>query len=287
MEVSQSDDSQALRSAIHKAASAAGLTSELCHDSIAPSDPTSAAAGLSTGPPPAPISSGVEQQRAPLTEQADPVTLHYLGPQQSSCMTFRLNCGLLGGPTSLGRIVDPPLDIAPYLGPNQHSLAAQIYWYCTETSLNFLYQLAGQDPSRIASVAQHHPIFATMLRHVSTFCSHNYLIALAEARLEFYRVGYCKADNLAAIRDSGLLLRQRVEQEYNMAGQDLEEWLNVTKVARVVEERLQSRELRRLEAAVRNDGTDVTARKLLEAFIHKFWLESTCFGDGPRWKSSS
>ncbi|RYO74034.1 hypothetical protein DL766_000001 [Monosporascus sp. MC13-8B] len=286
VEVSQSGDPPALRSAIHKAAAAAGLASELCHDSIAPSDITSAAAGLSTGSSWALMSSGVEQQRALLTEQADSVASHHLGPQQSSCMTFRLDCGLLGWPTSLERIVDPPLDIAPYLGPNQHTLAAQIYWYCTETSVSLLYQLAGQQPSRIASVAQHHPVFVAMLRHVSTVCSHNYLLALAEARLEFYRVGYCKADSPAAMRDSALLLRQRVEQEHNVTGQGLEEWFSATKVARIVGETLLSRELRRLEAAIRNDGTDVAARRLLETFIHKFWLQSTCFGDGPRWKES-
>ncbi|KAH7126370.1 hypothetical protein B0J13DRAFT_565388 [Dactylonectria estremocensis] len=291
---SQSGDPPALRSAIHKAAAAAGLASEieLCHeshDSIAPSDNTSVAAGLSTGSSWVLMSSGVEQQRARLTElaeQAGSVASHYLGPQQPSCMTFSLNCGLLSWPAGLGRTVEPPLDIAPYLGSNQRTLAAQIYWYCTETSLSLLRQLAGQQPSKIASVAQHHPVFSVMLRHVSTFCSHNYIIALAEARLEFYRVGYCKADNLAATRDSGFLLRQRVEQGYNVAGQDLEEWFNATKVAQVVGETLQIRELQRLEAAIRNDGTDVAARRLLEAFIHKFWLKSTCFGDGPRWKAS-
>ncbi|KAH7161197.1 hypothetical protein EDB81DRAFT_335822 [Dactylonectria macrodidyma] len=290
VEVSQSGDQPALRSAVHKAAAEAGLASELCHDSITPSDITSAAAGpstgLSTGSQWALMSSEVEQQPALLTEQAGSVTLHDLGLQQSNCMAFRLNYGLLGWSTSLGHIVVPPLDIAPYLGLNQHTLAAQLYWYCTETSLNLLYRLAGQQPSKIAFVAQNHPVFAAMLRNVSSFCSHNYIIALAEARLEFYRVGYCKADNLAAMRDSALLLRQRVEQGYNAAGQDLDDWFNATKVARVVGETLQCRELRRLEAAIRNDGTDVAARRLLEAFIHRFWLKSTCFGDGPRWKAS-
>lgn len=201
-------------------------------------------------------------------------------------MTFRLNCGLLAYPINPGRIVDPPLDIAPYLGPNKHTLAAQIYWYCTATSVNLLYQLAGQQPSRISSVAQQHPVLAAMLKRVSTFCSYNYILALAEARLEFYRVGSCNADNFAASRDSGLLLRQRVEQEYDVMGQDLEEWSSTAAAARIVEQRLQGRELRRLKAAIRNDGTDVAARSLLEAIIHKFWTESTCFGDGPRWKAS-
>lgn len=294
VEVSQGDDLAALRSAIRKAAEAAGLASKVSHDSSASSGLGSLAHSaitnthdeVSTESLWAVMPSGVEQKQTLPTKYPDTVLPHDLGPQQSSCLNFRLNCGLLAYPISPGRIMDPPVDIAPYLGPNKHTLAAQIYWYCTETSVNLLYQLAGQQPSKIAAVAQHHPVLRTMLRRVSTFCSYNYILALAEARLEFYRVGYCKADNLAATRDSGLLLRQRVEEEYDVAEKDLEEWSTTTTVARVVEERLQGPELRRLEAAIRNDGTDLVARSLLEAFIHKFWLDSTCFGDGPRWKAS-
>lgn len=186
--------------------------------------------------------------------------------------------------------MDPPVDIAPYLGPNSHTLEAQIYWYCTETSLNLLYHLAGQQPSKIISVAQHHPVFVKMLRHVSPLVSHQYLLALAEARLEFYRVGYCKADNLAAARDLGLVLRQRVEEEFYRDAAGLDQWYGATKVARLVEDKLQQcRDLggsKRLEAAVQNDGTDVAARSLLYEFIKKLFLQGTCFGDGPRWKAS-
>lgn len=294
VEVSKIGDISALYSAIHKVAEAASLASGFSHHSTSETGPDNSAHShvISTaidnsidstwGLVPA----GVEQQRASMSKDADSVVPHDFRPQQSSCMTFRLNCGLLAYPISPGRIMDPPVDIAPYLGPNQRTLAAQIYWYCTETSVNLLYQLAGRQPSRIASVAQHHPVFATMLRRVAMFCSYSYILALAEARLEFHRAGYCKADNLAATRDSGLLLRQRVEQEYDVADEELEEWYTTATVARVLEERLQDRELMRLEAAIRNDGTDVVARSVLEAFIHKFWQESTCFGDGPRWRAS-
>lgn len=291
VEVSKIGDISALYSAIHKVAEAASLASEFSHHSTSKTGPgnlahsyiTSTAADHSIG---GLVPAEVEQQWELLTKDTDSVVPHGLRPQQSSCMTFRLNGGLLAYPISPSRIMDPPVDIAPYLGPNERTLAAQIYWYCTETSVNLLYQLAGQQPSRIASVAQHHPVFAAMLRRVSTFCSYSYILALAEARLEFHRAGYCKTDNFAATRDSGLLLRQRVEQEYNVPDEELEEWYTTATVARVLEERLEDRELMRLEAAIRNDGTDVVARSLLEAFIHKFWLESTCFGDGPRWKAS-
>lgn len=294
VEVSRSEDTTALHSAIRKAAEAAGLAFEVSHPSSASSEPGSLARSsitgtpteVSTEPPWGLMPSGVEQQQKLSAKYADSVIPHDLGQQQSSCMDFRLNCGLLAYPLSPGRIVDPPLDIAPYLGPNKHTLAAQIYWYCTETSVNLLYQLAGKQPSRIAAVAQHHPVLGAMLRRVSTFCSYNYILALAEARLQFYRFGYCKADNFAATRDSGLLLRQRIEEEYDLADEDLEEWSTTTTVARLIEERLRGPKLRRLEAAIRNDGTDLVARSLLEAFIHTSWLDCTCFGDGPRWKAS-
>ncbi|KAL0929720.1 uncharacterized protein CTRU02_215363 [Colletotrichum truncatum] len=285
VKVSQRNDTPALRSAIHRAAAAAGVSSELYHYDSAPSNTSSTTADLSTAPPPAFMSPGLERQEVLLKKQADSAALHYLGLQPSS-MTFRLNCGLFSLPTSPERMMDPPLDIEPYLGPNKKTLAAQLYWYCTETSLSLIYQLAGQQPSRIASVAQHHPILADMFRNVFPLCSPYFLLALAEARIEFYRVGYCKADNLTALKDSALLLRQSVEKECHLAGQDLGDWLNSTKVAQVVTESLQSQELMRLEAAIRDDGTDVPARRLLETFIHKFWLKATCFGDGPRWNAS-
>lgn len=296
VEISQSGDRLSLISAINKVAEAAGLNSEISHwstsgtgsGSLAQSDITRTADDVSIESTLALMPSEVQQREALPINDAVSVIPDDFGPQQSSCMTFRLNCGLFAFPISVGRVFDPPLDIAPYLGPNQQTLAAQIYWYCTETSVSLIYQLAGKQPSRIASVAQSHPVFAVMLRRVSTFCSYNYILALAEARLEFYRVGYCQADNLAAARDSGILLRQRVEQThgYDIAGQDPEEWSTATTLARVVEQRLQDRELRRLEAAIRDDGTDVFARSVFEAFAHNFWIQSTCFGDGPRWKAS-
>ncbi|KAH8743251.1 hypothetical protein F5883DRAFT_593636 [Diaporthe sp. PMI_573] len=300
VEASKSDDLTALRSTIHKVAEAAGFVAELSHRSdsgpgsgsdspsgyrsLAHSDITSAAASLPSGLSWDLMPSVVEEATA--TKDMNSVIPHDSGPQQSSPMGFRLDCGILAFPSGLGRILDPPLDIAPYLGPNQHTLAARIYWYCTETTVSLLYQLTGHQPGRIASVAQSNPILAGMLRYVSTQCSYNYLLALAEARLEFYRVGSCKADNLAATMDSALLLRQRVEKEHDVGGLDFDEWSTATAVARGAEGRLQGPALRRLEAAMRNDGTDADARNILEAFIHSFWLKATCFGDGPRWKAS-
>lgn len=199
--------------------------------------------------------------------------LHGLGQQQSSYIPFRLDYGLFSFPTSASRILDPPLDIALYLGPNQHTLAAQIYWYCTETTVSLVYQLTNHDPGKMSLAAQHHPVLAAMLRYVSTACSYNYLLALAEARLEFYRLGSCKASNLAATGDSALLLRQCVEKESGIEVNESAEWCTATAVARIVEERLDGRALRRLEAALRNDDTDVDARKNLDAL-------STAFGCG-------
>lgn len=301
VEVSQSDDPTVLRSAIHKVADAAGLADEfscrgdsqtglgaILSDSsnFAHSSSTREVSALSSKSIWGPMPSGMERQSILPTQDADPVVAHDFGQQQSGCMTFRLDCGLLTFPSGLSRMLEPPLDIAPYLGPNQQTLAARIYWYCTETTVSLVYQLTGHDPGKVAFAAQNHPVLADMLRYVSTSCSYNYLLALAEARLEFYRVGSCKADNLAATRDSALLLRQRVEQVHDAEGYDLEEWSTATAVARIVEDKLSGRALRRLEAAVRNDGTDVEAEKLLKVFIHSFWFKSTCLGDGPRWKAS-
>lgn len=294
VDASQSSDRSALHSAIQNVAEAAGLGLEVPlpsvsgvePDNVLHSDITSTADNLSADSPRGLMQSGVEPQQALLAKDAGSVVPHEPGPQQQkpSCMTFRLDCGLLAYSISPGRIVDPPLDVAPYLGLNKNTFAAQIYWYCTKTSVSLIYELAGQQPSRIASAAQQHPVLTDMLRQVSNFCSYSYILALAEARLDFYRFGYCRADNLAATRDSGLLLRQCVEKEYDAAGRDLEEWSTTSTVARVVEERLQGNERTRLEAAIRNDGSDAVARNFLDAFIHMLWLEGTCFGDGSRWR---
>lgn len=79
VEVSQSDDWPALRSAIRKAAEAADLSSELPHHSSSSSGPgslvhsavTSATAGVSTESPWDDISYLAMQQQARLTEDAD------------------------------------------------------------------------------------------------------------------------------------------------------------------------------------------------------------------------
>ncbi|KAK0721066.1 hypothetical protein B0H67DRAFT_211974 [Lasiosphaeris hirsuta] len=243
-------------------------------------------------------------------------------PGCTSIMTFRLDAGLFGPllpPTSSIRIVDPPVDIEPYLGPErQRGLAGRIYWYCTEASLGLLYRLGGRQPSRADVIARHHPVFAATLRIVLRSCSPGYVVALAEARLQFRRLGYSRVDDPAAARDGSVLLRKHVEQQgghYRHHQHDHSflpsadggvtrgnsEWLGPTGVARVTRETLRRREpalLGRLEAAVSTLGDshdgggsgggahDGFAQKALETFIHQLWLTSTCFGDEPRWRTS-
>lgn len=245
-------------------------------------------------------------------------------PPSCAIMTFRLDAGLFGPllpPTSSIRIVDPPVDIEPYLGPErQRGLAGRIYWYCTEASLGLLYRLGGRQPSQADVIARHHPVFAATLRIVLRSCSPSYVVALAEARLQFRRLGYCRVDDPAAARDGSVLLRKQVEQQgghYRHHQHDHghsflpsadggvtrgnSEWLGPTGVARVARETLLRREpalLGRLEAAVsmlndNHDGGgsgsgahDGFAQKVLETFIHQLWLASTCFGDEPRWRTS-
>jgi hypothetical protein len=206
-------------------------------------------------------------------------------PHRPSVMTFRLDSGILD---SGDRITLPPLDIAPYLGANRHSLAAQIYWYCTEASLTLLYALGGQHPARAAVIAAHHPVFAEMLRYTATMCSYHYIIALAEARLEFCRVGSCGGDNAAAMRDSAsMAVPQRVEEVAGRENRVSEEWWGPDRVAQAVGETLRGRELGQLETAASEGGLEsAAARSVPRSLVHALWERSTCFGDGPRWKVS-
>lgn len=288
VDVTRSCDRPALRSAIKRAAEAAGIATQAPDRDVAPTYLTTPDDILSPESLGASVPSEFKNQSLPQTWGFDLSSIASPSPRPppSSCMTFRLDSGLLGSSISTSRLVDPPIDIVPYIGPNRHSLAGQIYWYCNEASLTLLYQLGGKQASRAIAIAQQHPFFVALLRYVSTFCSYHYIIAIAEARLEFARVGFCKEDNLAAAKDSSILLQERVKQAYTATEQVPEEWLGPIEVEQAVRKTLRSRNLDCFEAAIRNDGTALAARKVLDDFIHGLWLQSTCHGDGPRWKWS-
>ncbi|KAK1754529.1 hypothetical protein QBC47DRAFT_361585 [Echria macrotheca] len=259
----QTHDRPALRTVIRNAAEAAGLKSgspadrDTSESIIIP--PTESAAPTSTTPP------GDMFQTA--FSLCAPVP-------EICCSTFRLDSGLLSLPSGDDHgIINPPADVALYLGANRHTLAGQLYWYCTEASLALLYRLGGREPSRARVIASGHPFFVGMLRYVATLCSTSYIIALAEARVQFFRLGYCSAENPAAAEYSSTMVRERIETVHRLGEEEAAaagvegEWWGPRDVEHVA-------------------YSSLTAGKTREKFIHQLWLGATCFGDEPRWRAS-
>lgn len=82
------------------------------HDDPSEPDPAITIGPPDFYPPTAAASSSSQQRRRPLSP--------------------RLDYGLWFEGTSFMRLVDPPLDIVPYLGAGMYTLAGRINWACTE-----------------------------------------------------------------------------------------------------------------------------------------------------------
>ncbi|KAH8678451.1 hypothetical protein BX600DRAFT_149469 [Xylariales sp. PMI_506] len=248
---------------------------------------------------------GIYDLSQPFTSCTDPAwvstdTLGRLSPdlpafrptRETTFMSPFADYPLFSSPTSLLRVVDPPSDILPYLGAHIDSLAAHIYWTYTEVAVTMMKRILrrGDGWQELAA----HPAIRRAIANAKAepaLSNLQYMIALAEARLEFWRYGHASGDNAAAERDSGVVLYERVKPHHAARGIDPEDWLRPEGVEAMVRQWMRGAAWDRLQEMLEGSGAgsgagsqNFGARQALETLMTRLVTDGICFGDGPRWK---
>ncbi|EMR67429.1 hypothetical protein UCREL1_5550 [Eutypa lata UCREL1] len=255
-------------------------------------------------PPTAAASSSSQQRRRPLSP--------------------RLDYGLWFEGTSFMRLVDPPLDIVPYLGEGMYTLAGRINWACTEYLVGVCRRVAAASSLSACSTTGRSidPEAALrgcaeirrMVQHSPPLHDVRYVKAMAETRLDFRRRGYIlvpkdsseDATACAGKRDSAARLQRQVERDYAARGQETHVWATPEDVAQHVRAQLGDKGFARLEDMLRyqdnspritrppgyvdgdghsDDGMFGQTYALLRLLIQNLAESFVCFGDGPRWRA--
>ncbi|KAI0124152.1 hypothetical protein BJ170DRAFT_73756 [Xylariales sp. AK1849] len=267
--VARADDRDELVSTIKQAAKAAGIgASHLESTPVAPEP--------SQGDDPEPQNCEVVRSDAGCEKIADSLFHSRDYTRLSGATSYNLWLD----PLHYIRINTPPEDIVPYLGAGRYTLAGQLFWSVMEHGLALCQHL-------------HHPeTFDNALAKLSRLMVHSkalhelpfsYVKAMAEARLEYGKLGYMSADYASAgERESGLALKRMIDEDYLSRGKDTSVWLTPTALERRARMILGVDGFMKLETAWRSaDGT--RANKSISATMTKLMDDFVCFGDGPRW----
>lgn len=188
----------------------------------------------------------------------------------------RLTCGIWLDPLHYTRASLPPEDILPYLGPGAKTFAGRLFWSMAEHG-----QTACNRPHLEPVI-----LFQRGLMHskVTQNLEVPFMQAMLETRLEYRRTGSISPKHAAAGEpDLGIVLRKRIEADYQARGEDPGSWLSCTAIEERAREILGVSAFGLLEEAAKGEG-DPTLQDLLAILTCTVFEASVCFGDGPRCK---
>ncbi|KAH7165654.1 hypothetical protein EDB81DRAFT_679724 [Dactylonectria macrodidyma] len=181
----------------------------------------------------------------------------------------------------LVRIYEAPSDVAPYLGDGLYTIAGCLYWACTCYAVSLWKKL--KNPGKLDHSEQSQ--WDRMFNHSKHLVDHDFLISLAQARLEFRKHGYIDRVHLQTHHaDNKALLNvfKNVEQEYASKRETLQWWKKPQDVENYIKQHLTAFELAQLQDILEGRGSERALQafgNLFETLTHSF----VCFGDGPRW----
>ncbi|KAI2615530.1 hypothetical protein GGR54DRAFT_642291 [Hypoxylon sp. NC1633] len=193
----------------------------------------------------------------------------------SSASPRRVNCGIFLDPLHYMRISVPPEDIVPYLGPGSKTFAGILFWSMMDHSQS--------------KCARKHTEISTLIQsglgHSKTTegWAITYIQAMVEARQEYKRTGSISPQYASAAEpDLGIIVRDRIEEEYKCRGMDPSRWLSARGIENRVKGIVDGDTFAILETAARGKG-DPSIQSLFDTLKCNLSETCICFGDGPRW----
>lgn len=220
---------------------------------------------------------------------------------QTGRMSPRWGYGVWLDPDRFLKIFQPPIDIVPYLGAGKHTVAGHIVWACLDYAYACLLDAmrkhiatsSGIPPGQ-GSGSDHYPhslppnsaaraLFDHSLRHSKPLHDVAYIAALLEARMEFRRMGYMRADNPGANAESREMLQRRVFEDFEKRGVRMDQWWSALDVQKYIGQKMEVCEFAAFQAALRCEQE--AQIQLLRPLARTLAQSGVCFGDGPRWRA--
>ncbi|KAH8652140.1 hypothetical protein BX600DRAFT_441047 [Xylariales sp. PMI_506] len=181
------------------------------------------------------------------------------------------------------RITATPDGIIPYVGLKQYTLASRLFWAVLEHVTVPCRAHAHEVLDLEADMCR--PCFRRMMGDCEPLrgLTPRFIVAIAESRLQYRRVGYMSGDyGGAADSDILTIMAAAARRDYAARGQDLNVWLSPHAVEGWFVATLGAGALRRLyDATVSPESS--AAHRLYMATIEEMVAHYVCFGDGPRW----
>ncbi|KAH8733979.1 hypothetical protein BGZ61DRAFT_445638 [Ilyonectria robusta] len=181
----------------------------------------------------------------------------------------------------LVRIYDTPSDIVPYLGDGLLTVAGCLYWACTYHAVSLWRKIKNPQEPNLSDQGR----LDRMFNHSKYLNDHNFLMSIAQARLDFRNQGYIERlheQDYPADKEAMAEVCKLVLHEYAEKKEDLQWWRNPREVESYIKQHLTTDELAQLQELVEGRGSTKAVRafsSLFDTLAQNF----VCFGNEPRW----
>ncbi|OLN97107.1 hypothetical protein CCHL11_02188 [Colletotrichum chlorophyti] len=192
----------------------------------------------------------------------------------SGHLSPRLDYGLWLEADRLIRVIDPPLDIIPYMGVGTSTLAGTIFWATMNYSIDIW-------NSRTSPTAVN--FLDRMFNHSRHLTDRHFLLSLAQSRVDYKQKGYMFRKLSEQFERNAMTdMQNLIEADYERNGQPSKWWKKPEEVATIILDQLTSEERVRFDAVLEGKGTKAD-EELMRPLITWLAQNFICFGNGPRW----
>ncbi|OAL40684.1 hypothetical protein AYO20_00420 [Fonsecaea nubica] len=229
-----------------------------------------------------------------------------LAPQpRSGRFSPRLDYGIWLDPERFLKIVDPPLDILPYIGAGKHTVAGRIAWATLDYGYACLQEamMTSTQPTTTTATGPTGPTKSTAdwltllppesaarrafdrsLRHSTPLHDVAYMMDLVAARIEFRQRGYMRAHTRGADEISRQIMAGSVADELRVRGVRMDRWWTALDIQVHVQAEMGVLDFAAWQMALcSNQETDNGHAGLIMPLVESLSRSGVCFGDGPRW----
>ncbi|OAG38516.1 hypothetical protein AYO21_07338 [Fonsecaea monophora] len=241
-----------------------------------------------------------------VTDRDTGQSLLQLSQPRSGRFSPRLDYGIWLDPERFLKIVDPPLDIRPYIGARKHTVAGRIAWAALDYGYACLQEAmmtsqpattftastaTGARKSKADWLTLLPPesagrrAFDRSLRHSTPLHDVAYMMDLVAARIEFRQQGYMRANTRGADEIARQAMAGSVAAELRVRGVRMDQWWSALDIEAHVQTEMGVWDFAAWQMALcgGNQETNNSHAELIMPLVESLGHSGVCFGDGPRW----
>ncbi|KAK5047234.1 hypothetical protein LTR84_006756 [Exophiala bonariae] len=207
----------------------------------------------------------------------------------------RLGYGIWLEPERFLKILDPPLDILPYVGAGKYTVAGRIAWASLDYGYACLQEamiaratntipkddwIASLPPESAARRA-----FDRSLRHSKPLHDVAYMMDLVEARIEFREQGYMRGNTRGGDEVSRQVMQGSVAHDLRARRVRMDQWWTALDIEAHLQAVMGVDDFSALQIALCSQEADQA--QMFMPLARSLGHNGVCFGDGPRWHAPS